>query len=110
MRWAMVGSGTRKARAISGVERPPSSRSVKATWASGASAGWQQVNIEPESIVLHGGFLFGLGRQLGGRALAWRSCRRIPAEPVEARLRAVVMIQPAGLGGRPSSRHRSRRP
>ena len=42
-RWAMVGSGTRKARAISGVVRPATERKVSATRASGASAGWQQV-------------------------------------------------------------------
>src|SRR6266487_2470790 len=41
----IVGSGTRKARAISVVLRPPSSRSVSATWAPGARAGWQQVKI-----------------------------------------------------------------
>ena len=41
MRWAMVGSGTRKARAISSVVRPPSRRSVSATRASGESTGWQ---------------------------------------------------------------------
>ena len=35
----MVGSGTRKARAISAVVSPPRSRSVSATWAPGASAG-----------------------------------------------------------------------
>ena len=40
----MVGSGTRNARAISSVVRPPSVRSVSATCASSASAGWQQVN------------------------------------------------------------------
>ena len=34
MRWAIVGSGTRKARAISSVVRPPSRRSVSATRAS----------------------------------------------------------------------------
>ena len=34
MRWAMVGSGTRNARAISSVVRPPSRRSVSATRAS----------------------------------------------------------------------------
>ena len=45
MRWAMVASGTTKARAISGVERPPSRRSVSATRAAGASAGWQHVKI-----------------------------------------------------------------
>ncbi len=44
IRWAMVRSGTRKALAISGTVSPPSSRRVSATWASGASAGWQQVN------------------------------------------------------------------
>ena len=38
-RWAMVGSGTRKARAISAVVSPPSSRRVSATWAPVASAG-----------------------------------------------------------------------
>ena len=41
----MVGAGTRKARAISSVERPPSVRSVRATCASSASAGWQHVKI-----------------------------------------------------------------
>ena len=44
-RWAIVGSGTRNARAISTVLSPPSVRSVSATWASMASAGWQQVKI-----------------------------------------------------------------
>ena len=34
MRWATVASGTRKARAISSVVNPPSSRSVRATRAS----------------------------------------------------------------------------
>ena len=41
----MVGAGTRKACAISSVESPPSVRSVSATCASGASAGWQHVKI-----------------------------------------------------------------
>ena len=44
-RWATVASGCRKARAISSVRRPHTSRSVSATWAAGARAGWQQVNI-----------------------------------------------------------------
>ena len=41
----MVGSGTRKARAISAVLSPPSNRRVGATWAAGPSAGWQQVKM-----------------------------------------------------------------
>src|SRR5881628_2173071 len=44
-RCAMVGAGTRNAFAISSVERPPSVRSVRATCASVASAGWQHVKI-----------------------------------------------------------------
>ena len=51
MRWAIVGSGTRKARAISSVVRPPSRRSVSATRASVESTGWQAVNIEAQEIV-----------------------------------------------------------
>ena len=42
-RLAIVCSGTRKARAVSSVVSPPSVRSVSATWASSASAGWQHV-------------------------------------------------------------------
>src|SRR5215204_3454031 len=44
-RLAIVGSGTRKARAISEVVSPASVLSVSATLASSASAGWQQVKI-----------------------------------------------------------------
>ncbi len=44
-RCAIVGSGTRNARAISAVVNPPSSRSVSATRAGRASAGWQHVKI-----------------------------------------------------------------
>ena len=81
----MVGSGTTKARAISGVERPPSRRSVSATCAAGASAGWQHVNIEPEAVVLHGGFLFdvvGRDKERGGLGLAVLP-GRLPPEAVE---------------------------
>ena len=42
-RLAIVASGTRNARAISSSSRPPSVRSVSATCASSASAGWQHV-------------------------------------------------------------------
>ena len=43
MRCCIAGSLVRKARATSAVDSPPSERSVSATRASGASAGWQQV-------------------------------------------------------------------
>jgi hypothetical protein len=45
MRCAMVASGTRKARAISAVVSPPSSRRVRAARASGDSTGWQETKI-----------------------------------------------------------------
>ena len=51
MRWATVGSGTRNARAISSVVRPPSRRSVSATRASVERTGWQAVNIEAQQVV-----------------------------------------------------------
>ena len=44
-RAAMVGSATRNACAISTVVSPHTSRKVSATWASLASAGWQQVKM-----------------------------------------------------------------
>src|SRR5438045_693588 len=45
-RCVMVVVGNRNARAISSVSSPQSVRNVSATWASGASAGWQQVKIK----------------------------------------------------------------
>ena len=45
IRWASVASGTRNARAISGVVSPPSVRRVSATRASSGSAGWQHVKM-----------------------------------------------------------------
>ena len=44
-RCAIVGSGTRNARAISSVVSPPTSRRVSATCDSSESAGWQQAKI-----------------------------------------------------------------
>ena len=44
IRWASVVSLTRNARAICGVVRPTTARSVSASRASGASAGWQHAN------------------------------------------------------------------
>src|SRR3954469_20553044 len=42
IRWAIVASGTKKASAISRVVRPPTARSVSATWEAAARPGWQQ--------------------------------------------------------------------
>ena len=44
IRCAIVGSGTRKAFAISAVVSPPTARSVSAMAEAGDSAGWQHMN------------------------------------------------------------------
>ena len=63
----MVVVGTRNARAISSVVRPHSVRRVSTTWASGASAGWQQVKISRRSLVGHGVLLIDGSARLLGR-------------------------------------------
>ena len=84
-RCAMVVSGTRKARAISGVDRPPSSRSVSATWAAGASAGWQQVKISRSRSSRHRTHLLRLrpGSRCSARlgVLVMAGC--LPSQPVD---------------------------
>ena len=49
MRWAIVASLVRKARAISSAVRPPITRSVSAARASAESMGWQAVKMRPKS-------------------------------------------------------------
>ena len=106
IRWAIVVSGTRKAAAISGTVSPPSSRSVSATRASGARAGWQHVKISRSRSSSTGPVAsWGSGSWIisACRCLSSRRCsRRIRSM---ARLPAVVVSQPPGLGGMPSARH-----
>ncbi len=108
-RCATVGSGTRKARAISGVCSPAISRRVSAIRASGASAGWQQVKMRrswssatgPTSVSGSGSPMRATASaSLPGRVDSRRSRS-------SALCRAVVTIQPPGLGGRPSDGQRS---
>src|SRR4051794_18193914 len=108
-RWAIVASETRNARAISAVARPPSSRSVSATCAGSPSDGWQQVKISRRRSSCTGPTSSTAARSACS-SIAW-ACRsaRVASRRSRsiARLRAVVMIQPAGLGGTPSSGHRT---
>src|ERR671918_2507744 len=109
-RCAIAASVTRKERATSSIERPPSSRSVSATCASVESAGWQQVKMRrsrssrtgPTSSVMPGSTLPGESRARSLSSCRPRVSRRIRSM---ARLRAVVVIQPPGLGGRPLPGH-----
>src|SRR5215510_1419521 len=98
MRCARVCSLTRKARAICGVVRPITARRVRASRASGASAGWQQAkssairsSVPPRSTD-------------GSTRAASASCR--PRRRIRSRaLRcAAVVSQAAGRSGAPSRR------
>ena len=88
-RWAIVASGTRNARAISGVVSPASVRSVSATCASTASAGWQHVKMSRSrssatplsSSVSPPGRGSGVDSMAASRTLVAPAC--VAAEPVE---------------------------
>src|SRR4051794_6238481 len=109
MRCAIVVSGTRNAAAISATVSPPSSRRVSATRASGASAGWQQVKSSrrrSSSTAPVGSCGVSSWIIRAAWCLASRCCsRRIRSI---ARRTAVVVSQPPGLGGTPSTGQRSR--
>src|SRR5579859_623676 len=106
-RWGMVVSGTRNACAISAVVSPPSSRRVSATRAAAPSAGWQQVNISRSRSSRTGPSSSGSSWACSSAAWAYLSSRAASRRSRSmARLRAVVMIHPAGLGGSPADGHR----
>src|SRR4051794_25803725 len=103
-RWDMVASGTRKARAISAVDSPARVRRASATWASVASAGWQQVKMSRSrssvTPLSSGSGSSGSGTRAASRSLAApRVSRRIRSV---ARLRAAVVSQAPGRRGTPS--------
>lgn len=105
-RCAIVGSGTRNARATCAVVRPSTARSVSASRASGDRDGWQQANSigNRSSGVPPPG-----SRGAGGSASAacaaaapasrWRRARARSRST--ARRCAVVVSHPPGLGGTP---------
>src|SRR5438034_254669 len=106
-RCAIVASGTRKARAISAVSSPPSSRSVSATWTPVARAGWQQVKIRRRRSSGTGPTSLGASRWWRRAASAcrwWRDASRRSRSI--ARFLAVVRIQPPGFGGTPDAGQR----
>ena len=85
-RCAIASSDTRNARATSRRREPPSARSVSATRASGASAGWQQANISRS--------------RSSGIGLSGSSPRRRSQRPRAARGRAALAARARGAGGR----------
>src|SRR5215218_8426485 len=109
-RRAIVASVTRKELATSLVDRPPSSRRVSAICAWADSAGWQQVKISRSRSSGTGPTSWGLpGSPLPADSTATSLSSSRPRDSRRRRsmawLRAVVMIQPPGLGGTPSPGH-----
>ena len=96
IRAAMVASGTRNARATSAVDRPQTSRSVSATWASRDSAGWQQVKTSRRRSSSGPGACSGVTSS--GSARRSTACRRSASR---ARLRAIVVSHAPGRSGMP---------
>ena len=113
IRWATVPSETRNARAISGVDRPPSRRSVSATRASRREHRMAGHEDQPEDVVGH---LVDLRREVGtvelleGLQLApdqLRACARASRDAVvrrSPRRLAVAISQAPGLSGMPCPR------
>src|SRR5205809_3429581 len=116
MRCATVDSGTRKARAISGVVSPPSRRRVSATRASVESTGWQEMNTRRSRSSPTG--LSSAASRSGAApscrassscpsASCFRSSRLSRGRASIARCFAVAMSQAPGLSGIPDSGQRS---
>ncbi len=106
----MVASGTRNARAISAPVRPPTAWRVSATRASGASAGWQQVNSRarrssPSSVRVSGNGSIGSAEPgSSGTPSCSSFCSAVRRWRIRsiARLRATVYSHAAGDCGVPS--------
>ena len=105
----IVSPEIRNARAMSSVASPATARSVSATCASGASAGWQQVkmsssrssgiSVSSTSASADSGSVAASSRSLAARTRS-RRIRSI------ARFRAVVTSHATGLDGVPSAGQR----
>jgi len=107
MRWATVEAPVRKARAISSVVRPQTSRNVRAICASGGRAGWQQVKINRSrssatlsSFHAAGSPVSASNRRASSTNDASNRARR--RRPSMALKRPVETSQALGLAGTPS--------
>ncbi len=114
MRWAMVASGTRNARAISAVVRPQSTLSASAVRASVDSTGWHAVKTRrsrsspksgPVSTSISTCCRWPSSRPISSCLRSSRWSRRSRSI---ARCLAVDISQAPGFGGTPASGHFSR--
>ena len=111
IRWAMVGSGTRNAVAISRVVRPPTARSVSGMAAPGVSEGWQHMNmrISVSSWSVPSSPGTGPAGAFSDHEAASASRRRRASSLrywSVSRRAATRISQPSGLSGVPSPGHR----
>ena len=111
MRRVMVASGTRNARAISAVVRPPTARRVSAICDAGDRTGWQHMNsrMSVSSDSAAGRSAAGASHCSGSAQRATLSSRRWRACSLRSRSvsrrEATVISQPRGLSGMPSVGH-----
>ena len=105
-RCAIVGSGTRNARAISSVVRPPRVRSVNATWESSPSAGWQHVNSSSSRSSLNTASSSTSSSTASGAATRCAFAAKVRSRRIRsiARFRAVVVEPGARIGRRALAR------
>ena len=101
----MVASGTRKARAISAVVRPPTARSVSASCDAGDSAGWQQRNSSVK-VSSPDGPASTSGTGVIATSASSRRRRASSLRSASVRRRdATVSNHALGLAGQPSTGH-----
>jgi hypothetical protein len=109
MRWAMVASGTRNARAICAVPSPATARSVSATCDGRVSVGWQQSSSSVSEsscspAPASSAAVAGPVRAAVSTAACSRPARACSARHRSTSLReAVVISHPRGLSGTPSA-------
>ncbi len=88
IRAAIVGVGTRNARATCSVDRPPTSLSVSATRPSRVSTGWQAVKISlsTSSVTWVSNSISSIGFSVSVSSRAWTSSSAAFRSKVTARL------------------------
>src|SRR5580704_11719612 len=116
MRWAMVGSGVRKARAISGVVRPPRSRRVRAARDSVERMGWQEMKVRrrrsspmgSSRLELRSGTVCSSVARSRARSWCLRWATALRRKRSMTRRLAVAVSQAPGFSGTPDCGHCSR--
>ncbi len=109
IRWAIVASGTRNARAISAVVKPPTARNVNAIAEAGVNAGWQHMKRRTSVSSSCGAVSMAVGSVLWAASSATSLSRWRRADSLRMwsaiRRKATCVSHARGLSGRPSRGH-----